>query len=79
MERLQFQGKDYSLSVGRDTFSVCANGEEFFELNVRTAVHTEAFRDLDFNTLNRIVEENSEERLAVVWEAASQEENCNTL
>jgi len=55
VERLQFQGKDYSLSVGRDTFSVCANGEEFFELNVRTAVHTEAFRDLDFNTLNRIV------------------------
>lgn len=79
MEVLHFKGKEYSLSVGKDTFSVCANGEEFFELNVRSAVHTEAFRDLDFNTLNRIVEENSQERLAVVWEAASQEENCNTL
>ena len=79
MEILKFQGKEFSLSVGKDTFSVCAGGEEFFELNVRSAVHTEAFRDLDFPVMNRIVEENSEERLAVVWEAASQEENCNTM
>ena len=76
MDQLYFKGNDYSLIVGERTFSVCSSDEEFFELNVRSAVHKADQRDEDFEYMQRAVEENSDERLCVTWTTGSAPTPC---
>ena len=76
MEQLYFKGQNYAVSVGNDTFSVFAGDEQFFELSVRSAVHTSEQRDLDHEVMQRTVEENSKDSLAVIWTTCSAPTNA---